>query len=527
MNFNAILGILLEANIYNKQDFITSIDDMLDASGVSDNVHISNWFKKQFVNWYLSNNNTDTDLTDEFIPHEWIEGEPEWAKKEDIVDFKGFGVQTMHNIVHTIDYFKSLPDRELQKIYKETYEVIQQKVLDWDEQLKKNMGRAITQDDKGNVQTVYKWSNGFRFVMLLSKRAYDAEGSAMGHCVGSANYYDSTTTTIYSLRDSKNEPHVTLEIVRGNEVHQIKGKENRPPISKYIPYIKEFIISKKLKVVGDGAGIGMVSWEDQFYFPDGEEWEKLYNNIIVPAQNERIESYISGIVDNIINVDIHLNSLFLKELPDFLSGIELHGDLFCGGNQLTSLKNLPEVIDGNFDCGYNQLTSLEGMSQFISGHITVSNNRLTNLKGSPKICKKSFHCNDNMLTTLEGAPEEVIGSSFDCTNNFLTSLQHGPHTIGANYYCSDNKLTTLEGAPRVVNSTFDCSHNKLTNLLGGPRAVKYDYFAMNNEITSLAGAPTYVGRRLYLDKNPIYKPGMNETRYGSRVDVPSDWEMYR
>jgi hypothetical protein len=69
----------------------------------------------------------------------------------------------------------------------------------------------------------------------------------MGHCVGSNTSYAARirggVSAILSIRDKKNEPHVTMELdVKHSQVIQIQGKGNQEPISKYKKLIKEFVL---------------------------------------------------------------------------------------------------------------------------------------------------------------------------------------------------------------------------------------------------------------------------------------------
>lgn len=121
------------------------------------------------------------------------------------------------------------------------------------------------------------------------------EGDTMGHCVGGyCPDVSSGETRIFSLRDAKNEPHVTIEVKppkysdaprehriqyldelkqqdpnadwsdegfakwmknRGIEVppaiKQIKGKGNAKPKKDYIPYVQDFVKSGNWSDVGD------------------------------------------------------------------------------------------------------------------------------------------------------------------------------------------------------------------------------------------------------------------------------------
>jgi len=62
------------------------------------------------------------------------------------------------------------------------------------------------------------------------------EGKLMGHC-GRKSWGGST---MYSLRDPSNSPHVTIEYNKGTII-QLKGKGNERPKDKYTKYIKEFL----------------------------------------------------------------------------------------------------------------------------------------------------------------------------------------------------------------------------------------------------------------------------------------------
>jgi hypothetical protein len=142
------------------------------------------------------------------------------------------------------------------------------------------------------------------------------EGDTMGHCVGS--YCDdvaSGKSRIYSLRDAKGEPHVTIEVEPQNEkgyynslnpdkraelmsqaieyrrqtvpdidpnkspderakmlkdyldsqniqipsrIKQIKGKQNRAPNEEYVPFVQDFVRSGEWSDVGDLSNTGLI-----------------------------------------------------------------------------------------------------------------------------------------------------------------------------------------------------------------------------------------------------------------------------
>jgi hypothetical protein len=144
------------------------------------------------------------------------------------------------------------------------------------------------------------------------------EGDVMGHCVG--GYCDdvlSGRSQIYSLRDKKGEPHVTIEAKPANidvakwfsslpqeeknsilaagyngynirhspqfkqvqnsfppEIIQIKGKANRAPKEEYLPFVQDFVRGGNWSRVGDFQNTGLRDIERT---PKLKEWLRSKN----------------------------------------------------------------------------------------------------------------------------------------------------------------------------------------------------------------------------------------------------------
>lgn len=81
------------------------------------------------------------------------------------------------------------------------------------------------------------------------------EGDSMGHCVG--GYCDevlSGSKRIFSLRDSKGRPHVTIETEPTGDTQrilQIKGKQNLKPNPEYTPFVQDFVRSGNWRDIKD------------------------------------------------------------------------------------------------------------------------------------------------------------------------------------------------------------------------------------------------------------------------------------
>lgn len=112
----------------------------------------------------------------------------------------------------------------------------------WTVEMNKKNQKALEKvKNLDGTKIVYSFSNGYTFVKLETKESYMREGMAMGHCVGSYDPSD-LDMEIYSLRDSNNEPHCTIEFeVRARNLAQIKGKQNGPVIEKYHKLVVEFL----------------------------------------------------------------------------------------------------------------------------------------------------------------------------------------------------------------------------------------------------------------------------------------------
>ena len=71
------------------------------------------------------------------------------------------------------------------------------------------------------------------------------EGDQMGHCVGGyCPDVQEGKSRIFSLRDAKGTPHVTIEtnpLRTKNSIAQIKGKANRAPNDEYLPFVQDFV----------------------------------------------------------------------------------------------------------------------------------------------------------------------------------------------------------------------------------------------------------------------------------------------
>lgn len=313
--------LLTEANLTNFTDLLTSINTVLDNKEIpqfagSETNKVRDWFLKQYVS---AIKNDEIDLKNTIKKHEYKDGEPEWMNKPDIMDFTGdLPEDVVDEIGHTVDYFATLEPNDLRKIYKEPYRVIKQKVQEWDREL----AASATDSGKEDVEKkklvlnkdykVIKQVGGMKWVKLLTPESKDVEGEFMGHCVGGAGYENKD---IYSLWDSKNRSHVTIEADDNKKtIQQIKGKQNREPVEKYIPISIDFVANAMLqgyKIQGDGENVGMIKHNTDYHFDDlnvlpekfrdkavFRQWvDKIFPTEIFPKQQKAIADIAKRIVE--------------------------------------------------------------------------------------------------------------------------------------------------------------------------------------------------------------------------------------
>ncbi|MFA7219343.1 MAG: hypothetical protein WC119_02445, partial [Synergistaceae bacterium] len=158
-------------------------------------------------------------------------------------------------------------------------------------------------------EVVHSFGDGWEIVKL-SPGDCSAEGNRMGHCVeGYWKDVESGRTQIYSLRDPKDEPHVTIEMIipaspsekveafrtnslKDNDpnkykriaVYQIQGKENKEPIDEYKKYIKEWFNSLKQK----GYKFEPIAADEQWDITNFQEVESKEDDYGIPIEIDGI-----------------------------------------------------------------------------------------------------------------------------------------------------------------------------------------------------------------------------------------------
>lgn len=222
-----------------------------------------------------------------------------------------------------------------------------------------------------------------------------------------------------------------------------------------------------------------------------------------------------------ITIDVELDALHLKEIPDALSVDLCEGMFDVSENRLTSLKNCPRVVLGNFLCGNNNLTSLEGGPTEVRGNYVAYNNKLTSLKGIATHLRYSLKLENNQLTSLDGIPRMASNTILELGTNLLKSLEgYGFEDIVFNSFSVPvNKLTTLVGGPKRV-SDYDCSVNPIKNLVGAPIEVTNNFYCTNlPTLESLNGLPKIIAKNIFISEDDLHRLYPHLSRNGLKEQV--------
>ena len=260
--------LLLEYNIVNPEEIVNFLGTYAERL---DSPVAKKWLTgKKVRKWMTDNEPTSNEL--EQVP----DNMPDWVtdvvnRGETIYSFESTP-ELRDQIEHLIDYLNWVHERSTTEIPKDAADFNQQKQIKFEaekalkgfDQNRYNVEQAVelsdkwleeitstdskiaeppkSKTDKGPVKEeganiVLDLSDGFTIRELVSKKALAREGNQMKHCVGSySGSVSSGKLQIYSLRDSDNNPHVTFEI-RDGRVGAAKGKHNRSPIQRYVPYL--------------------------------------------------------------------------------------------------------------------------------------------------------------------------------------------------------------------------------------------------------------------------------------------------
>lgn len=164
----------------------------------------------------------------------WISKE---VKKESDILNKGFEIRLI------VDWAIQTNADIFQHNFSSAYEAQRE----WhDEMKRKYQIERINIPEIDPNRVIFRFSDKEHFLYLLIEKDLTLEGKIMGHCVGGKNYKSKVRnkqSIIFSIRDKKNLPHVTIEVdVNSRTTIQKFGKGNKPPKEKYLRMYSEYAL---------------------------------------------------------------------------------------------------------------------------------------------------------------------------------------------------------------------------------------------------------------------------------------------
>jgi hypothetical protein len=236
--FPTLAEVILARNVANT----TEIEKFLNDFHVEDLPNLNEWLdstmRKYLINKY--------DRTRGYTPKA---SDPDWMQGKTDLETVILDNALTDKLQHLVDFLKNKmttePNFNLKSFQAE--EAMKQS-QEWLDRLKKK--KSEEEQEGVDYKVLMDLGNGWKWVDLISQNALTREGQKMGHCVG--GYWDRVKTgreKIFSLRDSDNQPHATIEYVPGQaSIDQIKGKQNKGVIQEYMPYVLAFLKSPPVKV---------------------------------------------------------------------------------------------------------------------------------------------------------------------------------------------------------------------------------------------------------------------------------------
>jgi len=479
--------LLIARNIINLEQvdaFIENIVKDMNYGGYNNinNIEIQQWVKKQLREYLIKDYNKATVvdekiLNDKVLFRREFKKEPtEWDIKDIkkgnsyYINFHGSEISPLLNEIFSIIlYFGSLDSKELNKIYKIPFNIALNKANQWNIENKKKFSSLA--DEKGeHLERTY---SNLKWVRLITPEALHREGDIQKICLEDGRYDNKVAkqeSFIYSLRNKKDKPYVTIEVLRNGTIEQIKGFKDGKIGIKYNPFVLDFIQNPV-----DA-------------FPNGFKRINDLNNttIIEIGKNEYID--VTSIPENFtINNSLELRrltcklpnnltingSLFLKyykynELP---KGLIINGDLFLDGSWITELPNdlkvsgrlslsqskvkiLPKemVFKDDLDLSFTDIDILpEGL--IVEGSLFLDSTKVTEIPPNVTVGGNLILVKFYPSKIVSIGNNLTVGKDLDMTSSKIKELPSNVK-IGGNLHANFSKLLTLPSDIKIGGDIF-------------------------------------------------------------------------
>ena len=284
----------------------TSHEDKLikDLVDYCHNENAKRWVRGQFRKWLINNYENVLKVSK---PREDY---PEYINNSIGSDDPPYVIEWYDTEIwyHWLDYLNTLvPTKDLTRL---SVDGLKLAVKKWEESF-----HAKTKNSIGNIKKILECGE-YTWYQLLDRSALEYESNKMNHCVISYNNkVQLEESKIYSLRDSKQIPHVTIEVYK-NTLNQIKGNSNKLIKDDYKSAVLDLIeeIKPELKKIDDVTKNGWAVYNNKLmelkdtprdYALDAVEFKYLLktevNDRIIDGHYSKRPISLSGINKRISN----------------------------------------------------------------------------------------------------------------------------------------------------------------------------------------------------------------------------------
>lgn len=199
--------------------------------------------------------------------------------------------------------------------------------------------------------------------------------------------------------------------------------------------------------------------------------------------NTNMDTEISCAEASAYNGTINVPNLSIADL----TGIEAFTNvqqIFCNGNQLTSLNLSGNTGLVNVNCSNNQLTSFSTGNSPNYNTVNCMNNQLTSLNFSANTSLAWLNASNNPLTSLNLGSNTNL-SSLQVYNTLLNSLNLSALT-GLTYLdCSTTPISSLDVSMLANLTGIVCVSIQATSIDLSNNPLLTDIYVYNNQLTSL------------------------------------------
>lgn len=422
--FPAFAAMVIGRNVAN----VTSIEDFL-KSFHTDNEKINNWLDTTLRKFFIRDFTKTKPYNAKGSDPDWMQGKTDLVQVELDQDIRG-------KVEHVVDFLKSQmsqnPNMNLQSFQAE--EAFKQSAA-WLEQLLK---KKIEEEVEGKDYEVILTEGSFKWIKLISENALSREGRLMGHCVG--GYWKQVqggAVEIYSLRDSKNEPHATIEYQpKRREINQIKGKQNKELKEEYRGTLITFLNSLK------------INWKDINKYDAGR------NGLLLAGNKQVVD--INNIPDGTVLVGP------IKDYEgdiNFPANATIAGD-FVASKKQTSLPSNKLEVKGTLDISKadRKYVGTLPVEMVITKDFIASGTLVEKLP--PK-----FRCGGSVFLdgcNLLSLPDNLyIKVEFDISNNPIKSLPKNLK-VGGEFDLMDTEITELPADLQCGDAIYVDDESKMT-----------------------------------------------------------------